>query len=108
VINKNKHTKIISLDEINKYSRALHCPTRWEIIRLLCEKELSTSEISIHLKRRFGSVGKQNLYYHLSELSSSGIIEVSDYREERGGAPEKVWHLKIHRLIIDLKDKKRK
>lgn len=42
------------------------------------------------------------LYYHLSELHRAGIIEVAEYREVGGGAPEKVWKLKKKRIVIDL------
>jgi len=42
------------------------------------------------------------LYYHLSELKKAGIIEVAGYKEEGGGAPEKIWRLKSRRTVIDL------
>lgn len=92
----------ISLDEISEYSRALHCPTRWKIIRFLAEGKKPTKEIRSHLEEGCHSTGKQNLYYHLSELSSVGIIEMADYREEGGGAPEKVWELAVEQITIDL------
>ncbi|MBS3735566.1 MAG: winged helix-turn-helix domain-containing protein [Candidatus Bipolaricaulota bacterium] len=92
----------ISLDEINEYSRALHCPTRWRIIRLLADGNKPTKEIRNHLGEGCHSTGKQNLYYHLSELSSAGIIEMANYREEGGGAPEKVWELAVEQITVDL------
>jgi len=42
------------------------------------------------------------LYYHLSELKKAGIIAVAGYKEEGGGAPEKIWRLKSRRIVIDL------
>jgi DNA-binding transcriptional ArsR family regulator len=48
-------------------------------------------------------MGRPNLYYHLSELQDAGIIEVAGYREEGGGAPEKVWKLALDKIIIHLK-----
>src|SRR6056297_2277056 len=92
----------ISLEEINEYSRALHCPTRWKIIHFLGDAERSTGEIRKHLEEVCHFTGKQNLYYHLSELSSAGIIERARYREEGGGAPEKVWKLSVEKITIDL------
>jgi len=92
----------ITLDEISEYSRALHCPTRWEIIHFLGEGEKSTGEIREHLEGTGHSTGEQNLYYHISKLSSAGIIELARYREEGGGAPEKVWKLSVEKITIDL------
>ena len=92
----------INLDEINKYSRALHCPTRWKIIHFLGDAERSTGEIREHLEEACHFTGEQNLYYHLSELSSAGIIDLARYREEGGGAPEKVWKLSVEKITINL------
>ncbi|MBS3740207.1 winged helix-turn-helix transcriptional regulator [Candidatus Bipolaricaulota bacterium] len=92
----------ISLNQIKKYARALHCPTRWKIIHFLGEGEKSTGQIREHLEDICHSTGEQNLYYHLSELSSAGIIEVAQYREEGGGAPEKVWSLAVEKITITL------
>ncbi|MFP4202622.1 MAG: ArsR/SmtB family transcription factor [Candidatus Acetothermia bacterium] len=92
----------IRLEEVKEYARALHCPTRWRIIRLLADGEKPTREIRNHLEENCRSTGKQNLYYHLSELSSAGIIEVANYIEEGGGAPEKVWKLTVEKITIDL------
>jgi DNA-binding transcriptional ArsR family regulator len=45
---------------------------------------------------------RSTLYYHLSALEDAGIIEMAGYREEGGGAPEKLWKLKVRRVGIDL------
>ena len=85
-----------------KYFRALHCPVRWVIIRLLGDSELSTSEIFTLLMEAGENISKSGLYYHLSELEGAGIIELAKYREVGGGAPEKVWRLKVKEIKIDL------
>ncbi len=102
-MNNNKSKKVeIGLSEINRYAKALHCPTRWKIIRFLGEEKKSTKEIRKHLEEACHFMGKQNLYYHLSELSSADIIEVAKYKEEGRGAPEKVWKLSVKQIKIDL------
>lgn len=85
-----------------RYFRALHCPVRWVIIRLLGNRELSTSEIFTLLMEAGENISKSGLYYHLSELEEAGIIELAKYREVGGGAPEKVWRLKVREIKIDL------
>jgi len=53
--------------------------------------------------RKIGErLARSSLYYHLSELEESGIIEMARYREEGGGAPEKVWKLKTREIKINL------
>lgn len=88
---------------VQRSIRALHCPTRWKIIRSIGEGERSTKEIFEELA--FGeeiSLSLAGLYYHISALKEAGIVEVASYREEKGGAPEKVWRLKTRRIVIDL------
>ena len=48
------------------------------------------------------SISKSGLYYHLSEMKKAGIIELAEYREVGGGAPEKVWKLKTKEIRINL------
>lgn len=85
-----------------KYFRALHCPTRWMIIRLIGDEAKSTNEIFEGLKEASEGLSKSGLYYHLSELEEAAIIELAGYREVGGGAPEKVWRLKIKEIRINL------
>ena len=87
--------------KFQKYFRALHCPIRWVIIRLLADKKLSTGEIYEMLKEAGEDISKSSLYYHLSELEEAGIIGLVEYREVGGGAPEKVWELKIKQIKIN-------
>ncbi len=85
-----------------KYFRALHCPTRWIIIRLIGDEAKSTSEIFEGLKEAGESLSRSGLYYHLSELEEASIIELAEYREVGGGAPEKIWRLKTKEIRINL------
>ena len=88
--------------QFQKYFRALHCPTRWAIIRIIGEEEKGSGEILEGLKDAGESLARSSLYYHLSELEEAGIIEMARYREEGGGAPEKIWKLKTREIKIDL------
>jgi DNA-binding transcriptional ArsR family regulator len=85
-----------------RYFRALHCPTRWSIIRIIGEEERGSGEILVELKEMGESLARSSLYYHLSELEEADIIEMARYREAGGGAPEKVWKLKTREIKIDL------
>ena len=87
---------------LQRYFRALHCPTRWEIIRIIGEEEKGSGEILEGLKVAGEGLARSSLYYHLSELEDAGIIEMAGYRELGGGAPEKVWKLKTREIRVDL------
>jgi len=87
-----------------RYVRALHCPTRWRIIRFIGNGKRSTSEIRDFLVEHCEGLTNSGLYFHLSELRRAGIIDVSEYREKGGGAPEKIWSLKLRKIEIDLLD----
>jgi predicted ArsR family transcriptional regulator len=54
------------------------------------------------LKTAGEGISKSGLYYHLSEMEKAGIIELAEYREVGGGAPEKVWKLKTKEIRINL------
>jgi ArsR family transcriptional regulator, cadmium/lead-responsive transcriptional repressor len=94
--NAKEHSKF------HKYFRALHCPTRWTIIRLIGDGSKSTNEIFEGLEKTGESLSKSGLYYHLSEMQQAGIIELAEYLEIGGGAPEKVWKLKTKEIKINL------
>jgi len=95
------HGKNQPLMRLQRCIRALHCPTRWQIIRCIGTGEKSTKEIFEQL--RLGeTMSPAGLYYHLSALKQAEIIEVASYREVKGGTPEKVWRLKTRRIVIDL------
>jgi len=87
---------------LRKFVKALRFPTRWLIIEYIGEGSKSTKEIYEYLLKKGEKITKSGLYYHLSELKNAGIIEVADYIEEGGGAPEKVWKLKTKKIVIDL------
>ena len=91
-----------------RYCRALHCPTRWEIISIIGEGEKGSGEILEGLRKEGEGLARSSLYYHLSELEEAGIIEMARYREKGGGAPEKVWKLKTREIKIDLLEKTKK
>ena len=88
--------------KFQKYFGALHCPRRWDIIRVIGEEEKGSGEILEGLKKAGENLARSSLYYHLSELEEAGIIEMARYREVGGGAPEKVWKLKTREIKIDL------
>lgn len=92
------------LDPLKKYVQALHCPTRWDIIRFIGKGKRSSKEIHEILQNSNEGISRSGLYFHLSELKNADIIEVAGYKEEGGGAPEKVWKLKRTRIEIDLLD----
>ncbi len=87
---------------LRRYIRALHCPNRWRIIRFIGEGEKSTKEIYAFLQEHNEGISRSGVYFHLSELKNADIIEVAEFREEGGGAPEKVWKLKRKKIEIDL------
>ncbi|RZN34077.1 MAG: ArsR family transcriptional regulator [Methanosarcinales archaeon] len=90
------------LQKLGKYISALHCPTRWEIIDCIGDGSKSTKEIYEFLGGRGAKLTSSGLYYHLSALNRANIIEVAEYREKGGGAPEKVWKLKTREIVINL------
>ncbi|MDV3103512.1 helix-turn-helix domain-containing protein [Thermococcus waiotapuensis] len=75
---------------------------RRSIIKILSEGVKGTNEIYGTLKGFGFEMPRSTLYYHLSALEDAGIIEVAGYREEGGGAPEKLWKLKVRKIGIDL------
>lgn len=89
-------------ERLRSLMRALHCPTRWLIIDCIGEGAKSTKEIQDCLRAQDEETTAPCLYYHLSELKKAGVIEVAGYKDEGGGAPEKVWRLKSRRIVIDL------
>lgn len=90
--------------KFQKYFRALHCVTRWNIIKSIGEGVKGTGEIQTDLASMGEKLAPSSIYYHLSELEKAGIIEQSGYKEEGGGAPEKLWKLKTREIRIDLLD----
>ncbi len=90
------------LKSVRKYIQALHFQTRWDIIDCIGTGQKSSKEIYEELKLGEEGLTFAGLYYHLSALKRAGIIEAASYRETKGGAPEKVWKLKIREIVIDL------
>ncbi len=77
---------------------------RWLILRVIGDKEMTTSNILSQIIQQYGlAIPRSLLYYHLSELERMNIIEMTGYKETgKGGAPEKTWKLKIKKIIIDI------
>ena len=72
------------------------------IIRILSDGIKGTNEIYQALQERGLNMPRSTLYYHLSALEDMGIIETAGYREVGGGAPEKLWKLRVRKIGIDL------
>ncbi len=94
--------EIKNFEKFRTIMKALHCPTRWLIIECLKDGEKSTKEILNCLLKKGETITLTSLYYHLSELKNAGIVEIAGYREEGGGAPQKVWRLKVRKIEIPL------
>lgn len=94
--------KLKEVLQFQKYFKALHCSTRWNIINIIGEEEKGTGEIIEELAKLGETLSKSSIYYHLAELEKTGIIKQSRYREEGGGAPEKLWKLVMREIKIDL------
>lgn len=90
------------IQKLQGLSKALHCPTRWEIIDIIGKGTAMTGEIRESLEDRGYDLAQSGLYYHLSELRDAGLIEVAEYVEEGKGAPEKSWKLTREKIEIDL------
>jgi len=72
------------------------------IIRILSEGVKGTNDIYQSLKNEGFNIPRSTLYYNLSTLADMGIIEMAGYREEGGGAPEKLWKLRVRKVGLDL------
>ncbi len=76
---------------------------RWSIIKIIGDETKGTNEIYEELQKKSLGMPRSTLYYHLSSLENEGIIEMAGYREEGGGAPEKLWKLRVRKICIDLR-----
>ncbi len=81
---------------------ALDSPLRWDIISGIGREAKATSEIREALAGIGRRLSRSGLYYHLSALESAGIIERASYREIGGGAPEKVWRVKVPKITVEI------
>ena len=93
--------KEITIEDIDPFIRALHCPTRWKIIESLQKESQSSEQIYNFLDENGIKLQKAAFYYHLRELEAAGFIELDEFKpSEKKRAPEKVWKLKIKKLLI--------
>lgn len=90
------------IQKLQGLAKALHCPTRWDIMNTIGAESAKTREIKEGLNKKGYDISQSGLYYHLSELKDAGLIEVAEYVEEGKGAPEKVWKLTRKKIKIDL------
>ncbi len=90
------------IQKLQGLAKALHCPTRWDIIDIIGTETAKTKDIRSGLEEKGYDITQSGLYYHLSELRDAGIIEVEKFLEEGRGAPEKVWKLSKRKIEIDL------
>ncbi|UOY09900.1 winged helix-turn-helix domain-containing protein [Methanonatronarchaeum sp. AMET6-2] len=90
-----------NIKKLRKIAKALHCKKRWEIIGIIGTGTATTSQIKNQLQKQ-QEITQSSLYYHLSQLKKSGIIEVQNYKEKGQGAPEKNWKLTTQKIEIDL------
>ena len=88
--------------QLRNFVKSLRFSTRWLIISYIGDGSRSTKEIYDYLIKKGEQLTKSGLYYHLSDLKNADIIEVAEYVEKGGGAPEKVWKLKTKKIVIDL------
>ncbi len=88
--------------ELMMKMRFIFSEPRWTILKILENNELGTNAIHRSLHERGFPLPRSTLYYHLSALQDAGFIELAGYREEGGGAPEKIWRLKIKKIVIDI------
>ena len=74
---------------------------RWSIIKSVGNSIKGTNEIYEDLHKMGIMIPRTTLYYHISLLEKEGIMEMTGYREVGGGAPEKLWRLKVRRICVD-------
>ncbi len=91
-----------SLKGLMMLVKSLMIEPRRSIFQILDDETKSTEEIYIELETRGIKIPQSTLYYHLSTLRNLGIIEMAGYREEGGGAPKKLWKLKVKKVGINL------
>lgn len=90
------------LQRLKGFAKALHGPARWDIIDIIGAGTATTDSIHEAMAERGYDFGRSGLYYHLSELSDAGLIEVAGYVEDGRGAPTKEWTLRKTTIEIDL------
>lgn len=98
----NDPDRMKQLQTLKGLAKALHCPARWDIVDIIGSGTATTDTIREEMDSRGYDFSRSGLYYHLSELSEAGIIEVANYLEEGQGAPTKEWTLRRETFEIDL------
>ncbi len=84
-------------------AKAVLSEPRHAIIEALADEDKSSGEIYEILSNKGYDIPRTTFYYHLSALEDMGIIEMAGYKEPKAGAiPEKVWHLKVRKICLDI------
>src|SRR5919112_5377517 len=65
-------------------TKGLSDPHRVKILDLLYHRELSVSELMIHLKKSNCKIAATTLRHHLNVLKKNGLIKISKTREVKG------------------------
>lgn len=99
-----ERNRMKELQRLKGFAKALHGPARWDIIDIIGSGTATTDTIREEMVDRDYEFSQSGLYYHLSELSDAGIIEVANYVEDGRGAPTKEWTLRKQQIEIDLLD----
>ncbi len=121
--------ELFDISEFAKFSKALHCPSRWVVVDILRSGPKSSDEIYTIMQEQIEGrdkspdnieklkdncngeckhemkkmLSKPSFYYHLRELESAGIIEFHEFKPSASKkAPEKVWKLKIEKFFIKM------
>ena len=98
----DRSKRMQQLQKLKGLAKALHGPARWDIVDIIGSSTATTNTIREELDERGYDLSQSGVYYHLSELSDAGIIEVAGYVEAGRGAPTKEWTLRRETIEIDL------
>ncbi len=96
----------IKIREMMMRIKFVYSEPRWSIIKIIGEEIKGTNEIYEELQKKGFEMPRSTLYYHLSALQDAGITDMAGYREEGGGAPEKLWKLKVKKICVELISRK--
>ena len=82
-------------------TKGLSDPHRVKILDLLYHRELSVSELMIHLKKSNCKIATTTLRHHLNILKKNGLIKISKTREVKGTLV-KYYKSTIKSLFFDI------
>ncbi len=82
-------------ERAQKIGKAIASPTAGDILQLLAKGPLSSAEITTSL-----DIPMSTAKYHIENLLTAGLLEVSETRYSVKGREVKVYHLKDQLLIV--------